>query len=186
MLLNLFGLLDLLLDSEKLLLQGLLLPDGLCQLLYRLLEFALVHQPCQGFLAHVLDWSSRLHTMDVVCLQAGCETRLARGSICKLRSDLLDLLLTLLLHLVHLGSVLLSQVNYCAVHLLDLSLELAFVLCYALAGSYSTSNHISSVAVCFRWLLKCLWQATDDHGARLLLLVPYALDGMQLLMGVSD
>lgn len=43
MVLNLFGLLDLLLDSEKLLLQRLLLPDCLCQLLHRLLEFSLVH-----------------------------------------------------------------------------------------------------------------------------------------------
>ena len=118
--------------------------------------------------------------MDVVCLQAGCKTCLPRGSSSALRSDLLDLLLTLLLHLLHLGSVLLSQVDYCAVHLLDLSLELTFVLGYALAGSYSTS-----LAICFRWLLKSLWQATDDHGARLLLLVPYALDGVQLLMGVS-
>ena len=77
--------------------------------------------------------------------------------------------------------MLLSQVDYGAVHLLDLSLELAFVLDYALASSYSTS-----LTICFRWLLKRLWLATDDHGARLLLLVPYALDGMQLLMGVSD
>ena len=70
--------------------------------------------------------------MDVVCLQAGCKTCLPRGSSSALRSDLLDLLLTLLLHLLHLGSVLLSQVDYCAVHLLDLSLELTFVLGYAL------------------------------------------------------
>lgn len=118
-------------------------------------------------------------------MQAGRETRLARGSSSILhnilRSDLLDLLLALLLHLLHLGAVLLSQVDYRAVHLLHLSLELTFVLDYALAGSYSTS-----LAICFRWLLKCLWQATDDHGARLLLLVPYALDGLQLLMDVSD
>ena len=119
--------------------------------------------------------------MDVVCLQAGCEARLARGSSSTLRSDLLDLLLTLLLHLLHLGSVLLSQVDYCAVHLLDLSLELALVLGYALAGGYSTS-----LAICFCWLLKRLWLAADDHGVRLLLLVPYALDGMQLLLGASD
>ena len=119
--------------------------------------------------------------MEVVCLQAGCETRLTRGSSSTLRSDLLDLLLTLLLHLLHLGSVLLGQVDYCAVHLLDLRLELAFVLGYALASSYSTS-----LIICFRWLLKRLWLAADDHGVRLLLLVPYALDGMQLLMGVSD
>jgi hypothetical protein len=77
--------------------------------------------------------------------------------------------------------VLLGQVDYCAVHLLDLSLELAFVLGYALAGGYSTS-----LAICFCWLLKRLWLAADDHGVRLLLLVPYALDGMQLLMDVSD
>jgi uncharacterized membrane protein len=80
--------------------------------------------------------------------------------------------------------VLLSQLDYCAIHLLDLSLELAFILCHALAGGDSTS-----IAIYFHWLLQCLWHATDDYGviyvlARLLLLVPYALDGMQLLVGV--
>lgn len=146
--LNLLGLLDLFLDPDQLLLQRLLLPDCLTQLLYCLLESCLIHQLRQGFLADILDWSSSLCT--------GCSTCLVSASSTTFGSNLLNLMSVFSLHLVHLCSVLLGQFNYCTIHLLDLSLKLilyfAFLVLDAL-GSVRVSGSATSVSAGYCWLL---------------------------------